>query len=77
MFRKKDYLAGYCLVAPAVLMSCIFFLAPFIVVLVLSFWDINFMGESRGFLGLEYYVRFFTSINTLNILRYSFLFLVI
>jgi ABC-type sugar transport system permease subunit len=58
-------------------MSCLFFLLPFVVALVLSLWDINFMGESRGFLGLEHYISFFTSIHTLNILRYSFLFLAI
>lgn len=77
MLEKKNYITGYCLAAPAILMSTVFFLIPFIIVVVLSFWDINFMGESRGFLGLEHYIRFFASIHTLNILKYSFIFLVI
>jgi multiple sugar transport system permease protein len=78
MTRKdKDIVSGYLLVLPAALMSLVFFLLPFLVMIGLSFFDVTFSGESRGFMGFRHYIDFFASSRSLRSLWISFIFLLV
>lgn len=73
---KKDWLLGYALVAPGLALSCACFVIPFFITIGISFFDVNFIRASQGFMGLKHYINFFTRTSNHRILYYSLVFLV-
>lgn len=77
--KKRETITAYILVLPAVMMSVCVFLVPFLVCIVLSFFNVNLIlsNSNQGFVGLQHYIHFFTNYDTLMILWYTLLFLLI
>jgi spermidine/putrescine transport system permease protein len=66
---RRDARRGLLLTAPALLWCVVFFVLPFVTMLVWSFYSGG--GPGEGILGLDNYRRFFTEASYTSALRYS------